>query len=56
MKKDEQHYTKVVESLGTTNNTEGMWRARCSCGWFSQWQETESDAENEATDHVVAVA
>lgn len=55
MNKTQKHNTEVRGSLGITNNTEGLWWGSCSCGWVSTWQETEREAENEATDHVVAI-
>jgi hypothetical protein len=46
--KPQQHHTSTYHALGG-------FIARCSCGWASRPQPTEREAENEATDHVVAV-
>lgn len=50
MAQRKQHHTKITtERLG--------FRASCSCGWVSPHpRRTENEAENDASDHVVAIA
>lgn len=45
------HHTKVEQRTGLGRT---VYEASCSCGWRSEPRPTESEAENKATDHVVA--
>jgi hypothetical protein len=47
-----RHNTQVQQRRGFGRT---IYEAVCSCGWLSRPQPTEREAENEATDHVVAV-
>lgn len=48
------HRTWTTGNLRATTN--GMrYQACCTCGWISAPQTTQREADNEATDHVVAV-
>lgn len=49
----ELHETSVVKLRRGHDTT--AFEARCSCGWRSRYCDTETQAENEATDHIVAI-
>jgi hypothetical protein len=55
MERDREHMTRVERVQGWPHERD-RYVAHCSCGWVSRVQAiTEEEAENEATDHVVAV-
>jgi hypothetical protein len=51
MTRPQQHHTAVV---GRDYFEHKRYVATCSCGWIGHTTETKTEAEHDATDHVVA--
>ena len=44
-----------LHNTNSYQSSNGQWIARCNCGWLSRAADTETEALNEETDHVVAI-